>query len=146
MQSSPGQSTGPYGDRVALPAKIGRYELVECIGAGGMGTVYKAYDPHLNRTVAVKVPRIERQTGDWEIRMERFQREARSAAQVWHPHVCPIYDVGEHQGQPFVVMAYVEGQSVAERLARHGCFTDFGEAVTLGCSCTRIIFLTVSEG
>jgi hypothetical protein len=63
--------------------------------------------------------------------MERFQREARSAAQIWHPHVCPIYDVGDHEGQPYVVMAYVEGQSLAGRLARGGRFEDVGEAVAL---------------
>jgi serine/threonine protein kinase len=114
-----------------LPEKIGRYQIVERIGAGGMGTVYKAHDPHLNRTVAVKLPIIDMPAQDRVMRLERFQREARSAAQVWHPHVCPIYDVGEDQGQPFVVMAYVEGQSLAERLAQHGRFEDVAAAVVL---------------
>jgi serine/threonine-protein kinase len=96
-----------------------------------MGTVYKAHDPHLNRTVALKMPRIDTLPHDRAKRLERFQREARSAAQVWHPHVCPIYDVGLHEGQPYVVMAYVKGQSLAERLAQHGRFDDIGEALTL---------------
>jgi Protein kinase domain/Ankyrin repeats (3 copies) len=119
------QAAGP------LPEKIGRYHIVERIGAGGMGTVYKAHDPHLNRTVALKLPIIDTPGQDRAMRMERFQREARSAAQVWHPHVCPIYDVGEDQGRPFVVMAYVEGQSLAERLLQRGRFEDVAEAVVL---------------
>ncbi|HVS36915.1 MAG TPA: serine/threonine-protein kinase [Gemmataceae bacterium] len=115
----------------SLPAKIGRYDILGRLGAGGMGTVYKAHDPHLSRTVALKIPRIDTVSHDRAKRLERFQREARSAAQVYHPHVCPIYDVGIHDGQPFVVMAYVEGQSLAERLAQQGRFDDVGEAVTL---------------
>ncbi len=114
-----------------LPEKISRYRILGRLGAGGMGTVYKAHDPHLDRTVAVKVPRIDTSPQDRTKRLERFQREARSAAQVWHPHICPIYDVGIHDGQPYVVMAYVEGQSLAERLAQHGRFDDIGEAITL---------------
>ena len=115
----------------SLPDKIGRYDILGRLGAGGMGTVYKAHDPHLSRTVALKIPRIDTVSHDRAKRLERFQREARSAAQVYHPHVCPIYDVGIHDGQPFVVMAYVEGQSLAERLAQQGRFDDVGEAVTL---------------
>ena len=115
----------------SLPDKIGRYEILERIGAGGMGTVYKVHDPHLNRTVALKTPRIDKLPLDRAKQLERFQREARSAAQVWHPHVCPIYDVGLHDGQPYVVMAFVEGRSLAERLAQQGRFDDVGEAVTL---------------
>jgi serine/threonine-protein kinase len=114
-----------------LPEKIGRYDIRGRIGAGGMGTVYKAHDPHLNRTVALKVPRMDTLSQDQAKRLERFQREVRSAAQVWHPHVCPIYDVGIHDGRPFVVMAYVERQSLAERLARQGRFDDTGTAVAL---------------
>jgi hypothetical protein len=96
-----------------------------------MGTVYKARDPHLDRTVALKVPRIDPLSADRDRRAERFQREARSAAQVWHSHVCPLYDVGEHGGQPYVVMAFVEGQSLAERLTRRGRLEDVAEALTL---------------
>jgi hypothetical protein len=123
--AAPGPPPGP------LPEKIGRYLILGRLGAGGMGTVYKAQDPHLDRIVALKVPRIDTSTQDRAKRVERFQREARSAAQVWHPHVCPTYDVGEHDGQPYVVMAFVQGQSLAERLARQGRFEDVGEAITL---------------
>jgi hypothetical protein len=127
--ADPTADAGPVA--APLPETIGRYRILGRLGAGGMGTVYKAHDPHLDRTVALKVPRIDTPAQDRARRMERFGREARSAAQVWHPHVCPIYDVGEHAGHPYVVMAYVEGQSLAERLARRGRFDDVGEAVTL---------------
>jgi tRNA A-37 threonylcarbamoyl transferase component Bud32 len=114
-----------------LPEQIGRYRILERLGAGGMGAVYKAHDPQLDRVVALKLPRFDGPQRDRANRVQRFQREARAAAQVWHPHVCPIYDVGEHDGQPFVVMAYVEGQSLAERLAARGRYEDVGEAVAL---------------
>src|SRR6516225_8945215 len=122
---APDHSGGP------LPEKIGRYDILGRLGDGGMGTVYKAHDPHLNRTVALKMPRIDTLPHDRAKRLERFQREARSAAQIWHPHVCPIYNVGIQDEQPYVVMAYVEGQSLAERLNRDGRFADVGEAVAL---------------
>ena len=77
------------------------------------------------------MPRFEGTPEQQAKRIARFQREARVAAQVWHPHVCPIFDVGEHEGQPFVVMALIEGQSLADRLASQGRFEDIGEAVRL---------------
>lgn len=86
--------------------QIGRYQLLGEVGRGGMGTVYRAHDPNLDRVVALKVPH------GLSANKERFQREARAAARVFHPNVCPIFDVGEHQGEPFVVMAFVEGQSL----------------------------------
>lgn len=111
--------------------QIGRYRILEQLGAGGMGTVYKAHDPQLNRVVALKRPRFEGSPQERTRRVQRFQREARAAAQIWHPHVCPIYDVGEQDGQPFVVMAYVEGRSLAQRLTSQGRFGNVSEAVTL---------------
>jgi tRNA A-37 threonylcarbamoyl transferase component Bud32 len=114
-----------------LPTQIGRYRILERRGAGGMGTVYKAHDPELDRIVALKLPRFDGTQRDLGVRRQRFQREARAAAQVWHPHVCPIFDVGEHDGQPFVVMAYLEGRSLAELLADQGRFDDLGHAVLL---------------
>jgi serine/threonine protein kinase len=111
--------------------QIGRYRILARLGAGGMGTVYKAHDPQLDRVVALKLPRFDGTPQDVRRRVQRFQREARVAAQVWHPHVCPIFDVGEHEGQPFVVMAYVEGQSLSQRLADAGRYESISEAVTL---------------
>jgi hypothetical protein len=119
------------GDEAPLPASVGRYRLLGQVGTGGMGTVYRAHDPGLDRVVALKLPRFDGPPDQVARRAQRFQREARAAARVWHPHVCPIFDVGEHDGRPFVVMAFVEGPSLAEVLARRGKFEDVGEAVAL---------------
>ena len=113
-----------------IPQQIGRYRILERLGTGGMGAVYRASDPQLDRVVAIKVPLFDVPRQQLAQRIQRFQREARAAAQVWHPHVCPIYDVGEHEGQPYVVMAYIEGRSLAERLSA-GRFEEPVEAVTL---------------
>jgi WD40 repeat protein/predicted Ser/Thr protein kinase len=107
-----------------LPATIGRYRILQRIGAGGMGTVYLARDPQLDRAVAVKVPRLDMEREDYQPRVQRFLREARTAAKIRHPHVCPLYDVGEHQGRPFVVMAYVDGQSLAQAARKRDRFAD----------------------
>jgi tRNA A-37 threonylcarbamoyl transferase component Bud32 len=114
-----------------LPERIGRYRIQGSLGIGGMGTVYKAHDPQLDRVVALKVPRFDGPRPERDKRVQRFHREARAAAQVWHPHVCPIYDVGEHDGQPYIVMAYVPGQTLAKHLAAQGRYEDVGQAVAL---------------
>jgi tRNA A-37 threonylcarbamoyl transferase component Bud32 len=114
-----------------LSEQIGRYRVLERIAGGGMGAVYKAYDPELDRIVAVKVPQLHQKVGMEAALKQRFLREARSAAQVRHAHVCPIHDVGEHEGVPFVVMAYVEGQSLARRLRDRGRFEEPREAAEL---------------
>jgi hypothetical protein len=116
---------------VALPQQIGRYRILGLLGAGGMGAVYRAVDPHLDREVALKQPHFDGPAEDVKRRMDRFQREARAAAGVLHPNVCPIFDVGEHEGRPFVVMALVEGQSLAQYLAAHPGQMDVGTAVHL---------------
>jgi hypothetical protein len=126
--SVPGQTTGAAGR--PLPRAIGRYEVLEVIGEGGMGTVYKAHDPQLRRLVAIKVPHFAGPQTARAVAMQRFLREAHAAAGVRHPHVCPIHDVGEHYGMPFVVMDYVEGQSLAGRLAA-GHYEDCRAAVTV---------------
>src|SRR5262245_6215248 len=74
------------------PRQIGRYHVLGSIGAGGMGTVHKATDPELDRIVAIKVPRLAPESSEYSQAVERFVREARAAARVRHPHVCPIYD------------------------------------------------------
>jgi hypothetical protein len=114
-----------------IPAQIGRYRILGRLGAGGMGTVYKAQDPQLKRIVALKLPRFDGPAQGLALRVQRFQREARAAASIRHPHVCPIYDVGEHEGQPYVVMAYIEGESLATHLARQGRYENPYQAVEL---------------
>jgi type VI secretion system protein ImpC len=115
----------------SVPEKIGRYRILGRIGAGGMGTVYKAEDPQLHRVVALKVPHFESPLHDRAVAVQRFLREARAAASIRHPHVCPIYDVGEQDGRPYVVMAYVEGRSLAEELHGGRRFDDPRRAAAL---------------
>ncbi|MBK5295331.1 MAG: protein kinase [Acidobacteriia bacterium] len=95
-------------------AKFGPYQLEVLLGEGGMGQVFRARDTRLGRMVAIKVIRKEC-AGDGDFR-QRFQREARASAALNHPHICTLYDVGEHDGSPYMVMEYVEGQTLASRL------------------------------
>jgi serine/threonine protein kinase len=114
-----------------IPQLIGRYEVETWIGSGAMGDVYRAHDPQLDRTVAIKVPKLDRHTADQDTFTHRFLREARNAAAVRHPHVCTIYDAGQEAGTPFVVMAYITGETLSERLKRDGRYDDPREAVAL---------------
>jgi len=98
----------------ALPERFGRYEVLRPLGRGGMGAVYLARDTQLDRQVALKVPLFD---GD-PARARRFVREARAAAALRHPHLCPVYDAGEIDGQPFLTMAYVDGETLAAHVAR----------------------------
>jgi serine/threonine protein kinase len=113
------------------PERFGRYRILGRVGAGGMGAVCKAHDPQLDRVVALKVPRFDVDPEDRPARVQRFLREARAAAAVRHPHVCPVYDAGEEGGRPYVVMAFVEGASLAQRLTGGRRFDDAAEAVHL---------------
>jgi Tol biopolymer transport system component len=103
---------------VTLPpgAALGPYRIVEVVGAGGMGHVYRATDPRLQRTVAIKVLRSELAT-DGQFR-ERFEREAKAIAALTHPHICRVYDVGHENGVEFLVLEYLEGETLAARLAK----------------------------
>jgi WD40 repeat protein len=106
------------GDTVSdlLPERIDRYLVRELLGRGASGMVYRAYDPHLNREVALKVFRSARPSGAEFA--ELFQREARIAARLRHPHIVPFHETGEHEGRPFLVMEFVPGQTLAALLAR----------------------------
>ena len=94
-----------------LPECFGRYRILRKLGQGGMGAVYLAHDTELDRPVALKVPRFS--AGDSDA-VERFKREARTAATLRHPNLCPIFDVGQIDGRLYLTMAYVEGRSLAE--------------------------------
>ena len=96
--------------------RLGPYEILAPIGAGGMGEVYKARDTRLDRTVALKVlpPAL---AADPEFRA-RFEREAKSISALNHPHICTLYDVGSQNGTDFLVMEYLEGETLAARLAK----------------------------
>jgi eukaryotic-like serine/threonine-protein kinase len=100
----------------ASGARFGAFEVLERLGAGGMGEVYRARDTRLDRTVALKVIRAsELQERD---RLERFKREARAISRLNHPHICALYDIGEQENEAFLVMEYVAGETLAQRLER----------------------------
>ena len=94
---------------------IGRYEVVEQLGKGGMANVYLAYDPYIKRQVAVKLLPLKF-THDPQFRV-RFQREAEVIAALEHAFIVPVYDFGDHENQPFIVMRYLPGGTLADRLA-----------------------------
>jgi len=91
---------------------ISRYQLGKVVAIGGMGVVWKAYQADLKRDVAIKV--IGRNMLRHPEAVERFQREALATARLQHPHILPIYDVGEHEGLPYIVMAYVDGGTLSQ--------------------------------
>ncbi|OFW39370.1 MAG: hypothetical protein A3J29_03005 [Acidobacteria bacterium RIFCSPLOWO2_12_FULL_67_14b] len=97
-------------------SRLGPFEIVAPLGAGGMGEVYRARDTRLERTVAIKVL-PESLAGDPQFR-ERFDREARAISQLTHPNICTLHDVGEHAGTAFLVMEFLEGETLADRMAR----------------------------
>jgi len=119
----------PSGDGSAAPAidtpkavapavLIGRYQVCEKLGSGAFGTVYRAYDPQLDREVALKVLRPEALTSKQAV--ERFQREARTAAKMHHPHIVPVFDAGHHGGQFFIASALIPGCTLASTIPDDG--------------------------
>src|SRR5579872_2354810 len=96
--------------------RLGPYEILGELGAGGMGEVYRARDTRLDRTVAIKVL-PEHLSSDPQLR-ERFDREAKAISSLSHPHICPLYDVGHQDGVDFLVMEYLEGETLAHRLKK----------------------------
>ncbi len=96
------------------PHAVGPFELLEPLGAGGMGEVFKARDTRLNRFVAIKfLPEAASDTA-----RERFQREAQAIAALNHAHICTLYEIGEHDGQPYLVLELLEGETLKARLRR----------------------------
>lgn len=93
-----------------IPSVISHYRLLDSLGEGGMGVVYRAEDLRLGREVAIKLLRTEATgSADW---LARFEREARLASSLQHPHICTIHELGEHEGQPFIAMERLEGMTV----------------------------------
>jgi hypothetical protein len=114
---APTPAVGP-GEPPALPTTFGRYRIVRLLGRGGMAAVYLAHDTRLDRAVALKVPRFGPDEGARVV--ERFEREARIAATFMHPHLCPVYDVGQVDGVHYLTMPFLEGEPLSERLVREG--------------------------
>ena len=96
----------------------GRYRLDAQVGAGGMSTVYRAFDTVLERQVAIKL--MHREIAQDSDQLERFRREARAVAQLNHPHIVGVIDASEDDGMPYIVLEYVEGETLKDRIRRHG--------------------------
>src|SRR3954453_9488433 len=105
--------TSPVGTQLS-----GRYRLDAQIGAGGMSTVYRAFDTVLERPVAIKLMHAD--IAGRQDQIERFRREARAVAQLSHPHIVTVIDAGEDDGTPYIVFEYVEGETLKERIRSAG--------------------------
>src|SRR5712692_10146385 len=96
--------------------RLGPYEVLSPIGAGGMGEVYRAKDTRLDRIVAIKV--LAAHVADRPESRQRFEREARAVSSLNHPHICSLYDIGQQDGRDYLVMEYLEGETLAARLTK----------------------------
>ena len=96
--------------------RLGPYEIVSPLGAGGMGEVYRARDTRLDRAVAVKI--LSPEIASSSDARQRFEREARTVSQLSHPHICALFDVGEHAGTAYLVMELLDGETLADRLSK----------------------------
>jgi serine/threonine protein kinase/DNA-directed RNA polymerase subunit RPC12/RpoP len=106
----------PSEDFEPILKDFGRYKLLRELGQGAMGTVYLARDMQLDRQVALKIPKFR--DGNDSTMLERFYREARSAATLRHPNICPVFDVGEVDGAHYLTMAYIEGHTLSSNINR----------------------------
>src|SRR4051812_47997127 len=101
---------------LAPGTRLGAYEIVAPIGAGGMGEVYRARDTRLDRSVAIKaLPAAF--ASNAQLRL-RFDREAKTISQLSHPNICALYDIGDDNGSPYLVMELLDGQTLASRISR----------------------------
>jgi len=114
MATLPPSPPASGGNQLASAESFGRYRLEKKLGQGGMGVVYLAWDTLLERSVALKIPFLDSAAG--EMVRARFFREARCAAALQHPNICPIYDTGEFGGKPYLTMPFLKGEPLSRRL------------------------------
>lgn len=110
-----GANSEPASSRLAAGTELGPYRIEDFIGAGGMGAVYRATDPRLARTVAIKVLTTQAAS---DVDRRQLEKEARAASALNHPHICTVHDVGQQDGIDCLVMECVEGETLATRLER----------------------------
>src|SRR5882672_1339958 len=101
---------------LASGTRLGPYEVLTPLGAGGMGEVYQARDTRLDRIVAVKI--LPSHLSDNSTLRQRFEQEAKAISSLSHPHICTLHDVGHEDGTDYLVMEYLEGETLAERLQK----------------------------
>jgi eukaryotic-like serine/threonine-protein kinase len=129
-------------EQLAAGTKVGPYEIQAALGAGGMGTVYRARDPRLGRDVALKFLSGAYSTSS--AALERFHREARAISALNHPNVCTVYDIGEDRGQPFLVMEVLEGRTLRQRIAAGGISND--ELISIALQISEALEAAHSRG
>src|SRR5512144_2985157 len=103
-----------------MPENIGRYQVQASIGFGAMGAVYKAFDPLIKRTLAIKTIRLDIPRGSPQYKsfLERFYHEARISGTLSHPNIVTLFDIGEEGGLPYLAMEYIEGETIAAMLEK----------------------------
>jgi serine/threonine protein kinase len=117
VSDTPSNPSTLAGSSNELPTPFGRYRLLKLLGAGGMGKVYLAHDTQLDRSVALKMPHLG--VDESADSIARFYREARAAATIVHPNICPLYDIGEVEGKPYMTMACVNGSPLSTFAREH---------------------------
>ncbi|SPE36581.1 hypothetical protein SBA6_590030 [Candidatus Sulfopaludibacter sp. SbA6] len=136
------QATFLLANELQSGARLGPYRITGSLGAGGMGSVYRAEDTRLGRTVAIKLIRTSLALS--ATTRQRFEREARAVAALNHPHICAVYDVGSEGGADYLVMEYVEGETLAARLKKGRL--ELAAALTVACQVADALSAAHAKG